>query len=159
MKSLKLLLFLTLLLLPLRTVENVNVPIIIKKLNLESTINNNPFNLRYSNNQWLGKDTTNKGPFEKYTSIETGLRAGMITLRNYRKLHGLSSIRDIMNRYAPSHENDTKNYIKRIKSEIKRDTINLLDDNELVELSKVILELESGYKVSNEQLKQILCKY
>ena len=43
--------------------------------------------------------------------MEYGYRAAFITLSNYRKLHGLVTLRGWINRWAPTVENPTDNYL------------------------------------------------
>lgn len=76
--------------------------------------NNNPLNIRFSSlNRWQGLCGSEKG-FCKFESMKFGLRAGLITLRTYINKHGLTSVKDIISRWAPSSENPTCNYISYV---------------------------------------------
>ena len=79
---------------------------------------NNPFNLRYSKrNTWIGQEGSTRG-FCDFRMLEYCIRAVCITvMRSYRKL-GFLSVEEIINRYAPSSENDTKNYVNFVCSYI-----------------------------------------
>lgn len=79
--------------------------------------NNNPLNLRISNNNWVGKvyDNTD-GSFEQFTSMAYGYRAALVTIRNYVNKYGLNTISKIISRWAPSNENNTAGYIQRVCS-------------------------------------------
>ena len=77
---------------------------------------NNPFNIRYSkNNRWFGQYGQNKG-FVMFSSLDCGIRAMIIILRNYRKF-GLNTIKGIITRFAPSTENDTDAYLRFVAKE------------------------------------------
>ena len=66
---------------------------------------NNPFNIRVGS-RWLGLVGQNKG-FCEFASMEYGVRAAAyLLMRSYRK-RGIMSIRAIIERFAPSSENDT----------------------------------------------------
>lgn len=80
--------------------------------------NNNPLNIRISNNNWLGKipveQNTDKA-FEQFTNIKWGTRAAMINLRTYYKRDGLKTIRQIISKWAPEKDNNlTESYIKHV---------------------------------------------
>lgn len=74
-------------------------------------INNNPLNIRYSKkNHWLGQIGARKG-FVLFDTLSHGVRAAIIVLKNYYRLHHLRTISSIIRRYAPECENDTESYI------------------------------------------------
>lgn len=74
--------------------------------------NNNPFNIRKSNNDWVGKTYFAKGDkdFEQFSCMYYGLRAGMKLLVNYVN-KGIDTPRKIIERFAPSTENNTDAYL------------------------------------------------
>lgn len=75
--------------------------------------NNNPFNIKRSSSRWKGKvpfkDSTDN-TFEQFISPDYGLRAGIILLRNYVN-QGYDTYRKVINRFAPSSENDVNKYL------------------------------------------------
>ena len=74
---------------------------------------NNPFNIRNNRkNKWLGQIGSRKG-FCQFSSLDYGVRAACIILANYRKF-GISTIFDIIKRWAPPSENDCIGYIRYI---------------------------------------------
>ncbi len=75
--------------------------------------NNNPLNLVKSNNAWLGKISSDNR-FEKFSSLEYGIRAGLINLRTYYDKYKLTSISQIISKWAPTSENDTNAYIATV---------------------------------------------
>lgn len=76
--------------------------------------NNNPLNIRIGNS-WRGEveHPTDK-EFEQFIDIRWGLRAGFVLLRRYIERYGLNTIRDIISRWAPSTENNTRKYIEQV---------------------------------------------
>ena len=81
--------------------------------------NNNPLNIRKGNN-WKGeKKVQVDKAFEEFESIQMGLRAGFIILRNYQRTSlapkmRANTIRKIINRWAPPSENNTLKYIETV---------------------------------------------
>ena len=81
--------------------------------------NNNPLNIRKGNN-WKGERPHQSDPsFEEFESIQMGLRAGFIILRNYQRISlapkmRANTIRKIINRWAPTSENNTLKYIETV---------------------------------------------
>lgn len=84
--------------------------------------NNNPLNIR-KGNDWLGECRFQCDPaFEQFESIEFGLRAAFILLRNYitggkaGRIH-YDTIDKIIRRWAPDVENATERYISYVSDE------------------------------------------
>ena len=81
--------------------------------------NNNPLNIRKGNN-WKGERQPQVDPsFEEFDSLQMGLRAGFIILRNYQRISlapkmRANTIRKIINRWAPASENNTLKYIETV---------------------------------------------
>lgn len=76
--------------------------------------NNNPLNIRYvTSNHWAGSITIDKkdSQFEEFTSLYYGYRAAFVLLYNYIHKTRLCTIRDVISKWAPSSENNTKGYI------------------------------------------------
>ena len=75
--------------------------------------NNNPLNIRKNNTKWQGlAEVQNDKSFFVFKAPEWGYRAAIRTLQNYQRVHGLTTIREWISRWAPSCENDTDNYIR-----------------------------------------------
>ena len=73
--------------------------------------NNNPLNIRFSPmNQWKGQIGCRKG-FCVFDTKVHGYRAALVLLHNYVK-RGYDTVHEIISRWAPASENDTKNYIR-----------------------------------------------
>jgi len=76
--------------------------------------NNNPGNLDQGI-AWDGLTNPQTDPrFCTFTTPQYGIRALAKTLIAYQQLHGLNTIRGIINRWAPPVENDTSAYVTNV---------------------------------------------
>ncbi len=77
--------------------------------------NNNPGNIRLGI-EWdgLAAAQTDKD-FCQFSHLIMGLRAAGIVLRTYQIVHGLHSVKGIIDRWAPPVENDTASYIAHVE--------------------------------------------
>lgn len=81
--------------------------------------NNNPGNLRISNNDWQGKISVSEntdGAFEQFNLYVYGVRAMIRLVRDSYISAGNNTISKVINRYAPSSENNTTAYINTVSS-------------------------------------------
>jgi hypothetical protein len=122
--------------------------------------NNNPGNLRISKSLWLGKvplEDNTDGAFEQFISMEYGLRAMMKLLIKYITKYGDEDVVAIVDRYAPSEENDTDNYVNTI---IKYTGFGPYDDlkpdkETIIKLVNAMCIQENGInKISQETLEK-----
>lgn len=75
---------------------------------------NNIFNIRHNNiNRWIGEISHTRG-FCDFDMVNNCIRAMCIILRTYRLKHNLTTVSAIINRFAPSCENDTDRYIRYV---------------------------------------------
>ena len=82
--------------------------------------NNNPGNIRRSNDRWMGLRTKQTDPqFFQFTAPEWGYRALIKTLQTYRRKHGLRTIAELISRWAPTNENNTSAYIRSVCREMQ----------------------------------------
>lgn len=112
--------------------------------------NCNPLNIRIGN-VWLGEvpNPTDK-EFEQFVSMFYGLRAGFILLRRYIRRYHLTTVPDIISRWAPGSENNTVKYIDTVcqLSGIAPDTsMNYEDEETLVNLVDAMILVECGQHV------------
>jgi hypothetical protein len=75
--------------------------------------NNNPGNIRYNGIDWRGATGRNRG-FVVFVSPEYGIRALTKVLSRYYHVYRLRTIEQIINRYAPTVENNTQAYINSV---------------------------------------------
>lgn len=119
--------------------------------------NNNPLNIRISNNQWKGKVTPNKdGAFEQFISMPYGFRAAFVLIRNYIN-NGYNTISKIISRWAPASENNTASYIEHVASWSGIDADRILsptDANMLIPIVYAMARSENGYYPQMQDVKQ-----
>lgn len=80
--------------------------------------NNNPLNIRKTAIKWDGKIDGQDKSFETFTNPEYGIRAAAKLLLNYQAYHGLNTVEQIINRFAPPSENDSNSYADHVANEI-----------------------------------------
>lgn len=65
--------------------------------------------------QWKGERATDDDPiFEEFDSAKYGIRALARILINYKKKYGIDTLRKVIERWAPSSENDTDSYLDHV---------------------------------------------
>lgn len=119
--------------------------------------NNNPLNIRIGN-VWLGevKHPTDKS-FEQFISMEYGIRAGFVILRRYIRRYGIDTIAEIVSRWAPSSENNTKAYISAVvkRTHLNPDlTVRFEDKEVMCSIVSAMIEVECGCSVPMEKIKK-----
>ena len=115
---------------------------------------NNPGALFWDGStNWQGLDTskTKKGQIIYFTSVDYGVRAQCMTLKNYSKKHGINTLNALTARYAPlGHgDNNPVAYAQTLASYIgiePTDTFNLDANRELLAaVAYFIHRVEAGY--------------
>ena len=77
--------------------------------------NNNPGNIEDNGTPWQGlASPRNDGRFCRFTAPVWGIRAMARTLISYQDKHQRNTVRKIINRWAPSSENNTDAYIASV---------------------------------------------
>ena len=78
--------------------------------------NNNPGNIRLSNDPWQGlAEVQNDKEFFKFKSMVYGIRAIARTLITYQDKYNIRTIKKMAERYAPSADgNDTVDYYMKV---------------------------------------------
>ncbi len=120
------------------------------KLDVLAVRSNNPGCLMYFDDwQGLDKIRSVKGKIAYFTDSTMGIRAQVKLLLSYYNKRGLKTIEQIMNRYAPSSENNTSGYIKRLSNLMKVGSTADLNLNEnranLAQLAYYIHTVEAGF--------------
>lgn len=90
--------------------------------------NNNPGNIRRNGDPWQGL-AERQGDVEFFTFKTPiyGIRALARTLIAYQDNHALRSIRQILNRWAPTNENNTPAYVRAVAAQTGFDADQTLD--------------------------------
>ena len=121
--------------------------------------NNNPGNIRHGQNwQGLNPDGRNIDPaFCVFKSPVFGIRALAKVLMNYKKIHGLNTVRQIISRYAPPNENQTKAYIQTVAQQIGVYPDTVIDIEErgiLTVFIKAVIRMENGIQPYSDEIIQ-----
>lgn len=116
--------------------------------------NKNPFNIKYNKrNVWQGKVASvlrEDDTFEEFISIDYGLRAGIILLRNYLN-QGFNTPRKIITRFAPSCENQLEAYLWYVSTYLDLDKPIKWRTDDFYKLCVAITSYESNthYTIQN----------
>ena len=123
--------------------------------------NNNPGNIREAKGdktQWQGERATDDDKaFEEFETMEHGIRALMVVLRTYFKRYRLNTIRKLINRWAPTCENDTTAYINTVskRTGIGADEKISFDKMTVFKLVEAICFVENGGSyIDNQQIEK-----
>ncbi|EFE55865.1 hypothetical protein PROVRETT_05517 [Providencia rettgeri DSM 1131] len=116
--------------------------------------NNNPGNLRISDNVWDGQ-IGDDGEFVQFASPEHGVRAlgkNLITYRN----KGFVTVNQIINRWAPKKDgNDTEGYVTFVSQHLSVDPntpIDVTNIDTLKDITVAIMQKEGKHSVSDDQI-------
>ena len=126
--------------------------------------NNNPLNIRkVPGTHWRGEVEAlpQRGSgggaarsFVRFSSLAYGLRAAFCILRTYRDKYKLVCIEDIITRWAPPTENDTRKYICDCCKLTGFGGQERLTENNWPRLVGAMARLESGMNLTEEQIRQ-----
>lgn len=110
--------------------------------------NCNPGNIRITKDKWQGlREVQTDKSFFQFTEMKWGYRALLRTLQNYRKRHNCITIADMISRWAPSTENNTGAYIRRVCQDLQVPAVHVVDisdKNEMCALAAAISYVENG---------------
>lgn len=109
--------------------------------------NNNPGNIRRTGDHWQGlKSRQTDSEFFQFKEAFYGIRAMAVIIDNYKK-QGFLTIDQIINRWAPSTENNTSAYIDTVYRHTKfpRGHVPLRSNGDYVTLIKAIIKHENGF--------------
>lgn len=111
--------------------------------------NKNLGNIEKTQTVWEGE--IRPGADERFCEFESlimGCRALIKTLVTYHTKHGCSTVRSIIERWAPSHENDTESYVEHVASSISKGVDEAipfdLDATYYLAIAKAIARHENG---------------
>ena len=128
-------------------------------MNTRGVRNKNPGNIDFNpRNNWqgqIGKEPGANGRFAVFDSPENGIRALAKLLINYRGkdgmpgvgLQGIDTVRETINRWAPSVENNTEAYIKQVSAAagvMPNERIEIRDPRILLAVVTAIIRHENG---------------
>ena len=111
--------------------------------------NNNPLNIRKSNDTFLGEKTSTDKAFKQFIAMAYGYRAAFVILSNYNK-RGANTIEKIISKWAPpSDGNHTENYIQNVSvlsGVDRKKELTLQDGNDYIKIVAAMCVSENGVK-------------
>lgn len=116
--------------------------------------NNNPGNIRVSDNKWEGQ-IGDDGEFVRFATPEHGVRALGKNLLTYRN-NGIVTINQIISRYAPEKDsNKTDKYIAFVSDKLGVDPnipIDVSNIETLKNITTAIMQMEGKHSVTDDQV-------
>ena len=120
--------------------------------------NNNPLNIRRNRTMWKGlAERQSDKEFFCFSDIAWGYRAAFITLRNYRKKHGLKTLAGWISRWAPPVENDTDAYIRFVSQKCGLSSVAEPDTGNMEQMCSIVAamsQMENGVPADVESVKK-----
>jgi hypothetical protein len=116
--------------------------------------NKNPGNIKLGTN-WDGLAKEQTDPvFCIFDEAVMGIRALMRILLVYRFHHKKTTIDDIISRWAPPSENDTKAYVDFVAKKMDKKPLDELDNSieDYLPLVKCIIQMENGMQPYEDEL-------
>lgn len=123
--------------------------------------NNNPGNIRSNSYfKWQGQTGSDDKGFCVFDTMGCGLRALFRLLANYRLLHNVSTVNQLINRFAPPSENHTGAYIDFVLQYLSQgghilkstDYMDFRDSALMMRLASAIMMYESKYEPGDYEL-------
>lgn len=120
--------------------------------------NNNPLNIERTTDKWQGMADEQPDPrFATFRSTAWGYRAALVILRNYRKRYGLTTLRELITRWAPPGENNTRAYLDTVarRSKLRPDLpVDLHNPDTVVRLLEAMAYVENGVTVDTRPIRE-----
>ena len=114
--------------------------------------NCNPGNIRQSRSNFKGEVRPSRdSAFKQFESMAYGYRAMFVLLNSYHKRYGLTTIREMISRWAPPTENFTEGYIRFVaeRSGIAADVeVDSRSERDMVPIVAAMSEIENGVKAA-----------
>ncbi|MBK5075105.1 structural protein, partial [Budviciaceae bacterium CWB-B4] len=107
--------------------------------------------------KWKGQlpyDPAIEKRFCRFESPEYGIRALMSLLGTYQRKYGLKTVSALINRWAPTNENNTSAYVSGVAKELgvsPTAVINVFDKKTAIGLAKAIVRHENGSQPYNDE--------
>ncbi len=120
--------------------------------------NNNPGNIRRSKTRYKGEVRPSRdAEFKEFCSMAYGYRAIFTLLHSYNRRYALTTIRAMLNRYAPPTENLTEGYIRFVAERTGIDantSIDTLNERDMIAIVRAMSEVENGTPATLSDVEQ-----
>ncbi len=119
--------------------------------------NNNPGNIRRSATRYRGEVVSQDPSFKRFESMAWGYRAMFVLLYTYQKRYGLSTLAQLIARYAPAVENDTAGYTDFVAEQTAWPADQPLDTcsaEQMIPVVSAMSHMENGLKALPEEVAE-----
>lgn len=113
--------------------------------------NNNPGNIRLSNDKWIGsvaRDKNTDQAFVQFENLAYGIRAMITNILNLAIIYKYTTVSQLINKYAPPNENNTGSYISFVVKAVGKQELPASND-EIVKMIYAMIIIENGVVASN----------
>ena len=120
--------------------------------------NRNPGNIRRSGGHYKGEVVpSGDSEFKQFETMAWGYRAMFVLLDGYARRHGRNTIRTMIERYAPSCENNTRAYISTVAALSGIGCDDVLDTRSMEMMTAVVAAMsrvENGMPADMRQVEE-----
>ena len=120
--------------------------------------NNNPGNIRRSRVRYKGEVRPSRDPdFKEFSTMAYGYRAVFVLLDTYRSRYGLTTIRQMLNRYAPPTENFTEGYVRFVADcagVMPDEFIDTRSEKDMIPIVAAMSKIENGVAANIEDVER-----
>jgi hypothetical protein len=96
----------------------------------------------------------------EFDTQEHAIRAWLVMMRTYRRKHGLTTIRGIINRFAPPTENNTEKYIRYCCTVTLKGSMEPITNRATYYvLGQAMARMETGTGLSYDAIASVANKY
>jgi hypothetical protein len=147
----------------MNTKTNMDLPGTLEELNtkaktIRSLRNCNPLNIRRTADHWQGmRMVQSDRAFCQFDTMAYGYRAAFKLLSRYVRTYHLKSVREIVTRWAPEEENDTRSYIRSVCAFGHlggNEIINASDRKQMCALVGAMAHVESGVAADESEVAE-----
>ena len=120
--------------------------------------NNNPGNIRRSRVRYKGEVRPSRDPdFKEFSTMAYGYRAVFVLLDTYRSRYGLTTIRQMLNRYAPPTENFTEGYVRFVadySGVMPDEVVDTRSEKDMIPIVAAMSKIENGVAANIEDVER-----
>ena len=120
--------------------------------------NNNPGNIRRSRVRYKGEVCPSRDPdFKEFSTMAYGYRAVFVLLDTYRSRYGLTTIRQMLNRYAPPTENFTEGNVRFVadySGVMPDEIIDTRSEKDMIPIVAAMSKIENGVAANIEDVER-----
>ena len=120
--------------------------------------NRNPGNIRRSGGRYKGEVVpSGDSEFKQFETMAWGYRAMFVLLDGYARRYGRNTIRTMIERYAPSCENDTRAYISTVAALSGIGCDDVLDTRSMEMMAAVVAamsQIENGVRAARSEVER-----